>query len=232
MSDIEVEIDEALRQRLEARRPSPIDAQTGGSPRRSRRAKVNTGQRWMRWLHVYMSMIAFVVILFFGITGLLLNHPQWLDGDQVTTTTLNGTLPNEVIVEGDRVEFLAVSEYLRSEHGVHGEVTNFDQVGAEGSINYTAPGYGASARFDVNSLEYDVTVRSEGFVNAMRDLHTGSDSGSAWSLIIDIAAVFLVAVSITGLGIQLLMRKRRRSALLWMAGGTTIVVILMWIALS
>ena len=182
----------------------------------------------MRWLHVYMSMIAFLVILFFGITGLLLNHPTWLGGDDVVTTDLAGTLPASVVADDGRVEFLAVSEYLRSEHGIGGEVTNFDQVASTGSINYTGPSYGASARFDVETLDYQVTVRSEGFVNAMRDLHSGSDTGGAWNLVIDISAVFLVAVSVTGLGIQLLMRKRRESALAWLAAGAVLSIALIW----
>ena len=186
----------------------------------------------MRWIHTYMSMIAFLVILFFGVTGLLLNHPSWLGGDEIVTTTETGTLPPTVVTEDGRVEFLAVSEYLRSTHGIGGEVTNFDQIRAEGSINYTGPAFGASARFDVNSLAYTVTIREEGFVNAMRDLHTGGDTGVAWSLIIDVSAVFLVLVSISGLAIQLLMRKRRVSALTWMAGGALVTVVLIWLTLA
>jgi len=182
----------------------------------------------MRWVHVYTSMIAFIIILFFGVTGLLLNHPSWLGGNEVVTTTFEGTLPASVTNGDGDIEFLAVSEFLRSEHGIGGEVTNFDQVASEGSINYTGPSYGASARFDVETLAYDITVRSEGFVNAMRDLHSGSDTGAAWDLVIDISAIFLVVVSITGLAIQLFMRKRRRSALTWLAGGALVSIVLIW----
>lgn len=185
----------------------------------------------MRWLHVYLSMVAFVVILFFGLTGLLLNHPSWLGGDELVTTTIEGTMPETVRDEGGDVEFLAVSQFVRDEHGVVGEVTNFDQVRSEGSINYTGAGYGASVRFDVETLVFDITIREEGFVNAMRDLHTGSDTGTAWQWAIDISAVFLVAVAITGLAIQLFMRKRRGSALAWLAGGTVVTILLIWWAL-
>lgn len=184
----------------------------------------------MRFLHVYTSMIAFLVILFFGVTGLLLNHPSWLFGDEVTVTTVAGTLPESVRVDGGEVEFLSVSEFVRSEHGVGGEVTNFDQVGGEGSINYTGPGYGATLRFDVSTLDYELTLREEGFVNAMRDLHSGSDTGTVWGLVIDGSAIFLVVVAVTGLGIQLFMKKRRRSALRWLAGASVLTVLLILFA--
>lgn len=184
----------------------------------------------MRFLHVYTSMIAFLVILFFGVTGLLLNHPSWLFGDEVTVTTLDGTLPDSVRTDDGGIEFLSVSEFVRNEHGVGGEVTNFDQVGGEGSINYTGPGFGATLRFDVAILDYELTVREEGFVNAMRDLHSGSDTGSVWGLVIDGSAIFLVVVAITGLGIQLFMKKRRRSALQWLGGASVVTALLIWFA--
>ena len=234
---------DALRARIEAQRerqaargaPVQPTETAGDRPRHGRqpakRSSSAKAQRSMRWLHVYLSMVAFVVILFFGLTGLLLNHPSWLGGDEIVTTTIEGSLPETVRDDAGDVEFLAVSQFVRDEHGVVGEVTNFDQVGAEGSINYTGAGYGATVRFDVETLDFDITVREEGFVNAMRDLHTGSDTGSLWQWTIDIAAVFLVVVALTGLAIQLFMRKRRVSALSWLAGGTVVTILLVWWAL-
>ena len=32
---------------------------------------------WSRWLHIYLSLISFGAILFFSVTGLTLNHPDW-----------------------------------------------------------------------------------------------------------------------------------------------------------
>ena len=30
----------------------------------------------VRWLHVYISMLSFLAILFFAVTGITLNHPE------------------------------------------------------------------------------------------------------------------------------------------------------------
>ena len=43
--------------------------------------------RWSRWIHVYTSMVALLIVLFFGVTGITLNHPKWTFGDDVDTTT-------------------------------------------------------------------------------------------------------------------------------------------------
>ena len=216
-------MDDRLAARLQAQRSRQPQS---GAPKPGGRMSARF-QRWMRWVHVYVSMVAFVIIGFFGATGLLLNHPSWIGGEELVTTLEDGTLP-DTVRSGDGVEFLAVSEFLRSEHGVVGEVTNFDQVGNEGSINYTGPGYGATVRFDVASLDYTAVLREEGLVNAMRDLHSGSDTGSVWSFVIDVSSIFLVFVSATGLGIQLFMRKRRRRALSWLAGGSAVTLLLIW----
>ncbi len=182
----------------------------------------------MRWVHVYVSMVSFLIIGFFAVTGILLNHPTWLGGDQLVTTVVEGTLPDSVRTEDGGVEFLLVSEFLRSEHGVVGEVTNFDQIADEGSINYTGPAYGASVRFDVSTLEFTAAITEEGFVNAMRDLHTGSDTNAVWTWVIDITSGLLALVAVSGLGIQLLLRKRRTKALMWLALGMVVSVVLVW----
>lgn len=39
----------------------------------------------LRWLHVYVSMLSFLTILFFAITGITLNHPEWTLGLTQTT---------------------------------------------------------------------------------------------------------------------------------------------------
>lgn len=224
-------MDDRLAARLDAQRQRPT--RPGGA---GPNVSTNGGrpsarwQRLMRWTHVYVSMVAFVIIGFFGATGLLLNHPSWLGGEELVTTLEAGTLPSSVRTD-DGVEFLAVSEYLRSEHGVVGEVTNFDQIGDEGSINYTGPAYGASARFDVVTLDYSIRITEENLVNAMRDLHSGSDTNRVWNLAIDASAVLLLVVSVTGLGIQLLMRKRRASALGWLAVGSIVTTTLVWFTL-
>ena len=231
MSDIEARI--AEQQVRQADRGFAGDSSTD-EQRKAKRAKKRSNriQKWMRWSHVYVSMVSFFIIGFFGITGLLLNNPSWLGGEDIVTTVEEGTLPETVRVDGDEVEFLLVSEFLRSEFDIGGVVTNFDQIGNEASINYTGPAFGASVRFDVVTLDYSVRITEEQFANAMRDLHTGSDTNAAWNWVINISAGVLVVVALSGLGIQLFLRKRRTKALLWLGAGTVAVVILGWLTLA
>jgi hypothetical protein len=38
---------------------------------------------WSRWLHIYLSMFSFVIVLFFSVTGLTLNHLEWFPEKEV-----------------------------------------------------------------------------------------------------------------------------------------------------
>jgi len=194
---------------------------TSASRRRS--AKAN---RWMRWLHVYTSMISLLVVLFFGITGLTLNHPSWTFGDGVDRSTYSGSLPGEYLAADGDPDFLAISEYARSEYSVGGDVADYGVAGGEGTISYKGPGYAADLFFQVDSGEFDLVVEQQGFVAVMNDLHKGRDTSSTWKWVIDISAIVLVVVAVTGLGIQLFQRKRRTRALVLGGFGGLVTVVL------
>lgn len=202
------------------------DAAPGRTPRRSVRT-----QRWMRWLHVYTSMISLLLVLFFGLTGITLNHPSWTLGDDPERITDTGTLPSGLVpgtsaTDTSDVDFLAISEYARNDLGVHGAVGDYGVDGGSGTITYQAAGYLADLTFDTTTGDYELVVDQQGFVGVLNDLHKGRDTTSSWKWVIDIAAVFLVVVAITGLCIQLVYRKRRRVALA-LAGGFTVVSVVL-----
>lgn len=198
----------------------PVVAASAAEPaepvpaRRARPAGAGRGtQKWARTIHVYTSMVAFVIVLFFGVTGITLNHPTWTFGDGVDVTTESGNLPIATTMADGSVDFLSISEYVRDEYGVTGSVDSFDVTNGEGSIAYKNPGYSAELFFDVATGEFELTTEQQGWVAVMNDMHKGRDTGAAWKLVIDLAAGFLVVISLTGLVLQLFLRKRRRPAL-------------------
>ena len=201
-----------------------------GSSGRPARWKRETS-KWARTLHVYTSMIALLVVLFFGFSGLTLNHPTWTIGGKATSHKYSGTLPVTVERTDGSVDFLAVSEYVRDKYGVTGHVNSYDATNGQGSISYRNPGYAADLFFDVKSAKFDLTIEEQGWVGVMNDLHKGRDANSTWKWIIDISAIFLVLISITGLVMQVFLRKRRRSALVSAAVGAVVIVVLMLLTL-
>ena len=46
----------------------------------------------VRWLHIYLSALGFLALLFFGVTGFTLNHPQWFYDEAEDVHELQGNL--------------------------------------------------------------------------------------------------------------------------------------------
>lgn len=187
--------------------------------------------RWSRILHVYSSMVALLVVLFFGVTGITLNHPTWSIGDAVTRTTVSGTLPFPVTRDG-AVDYLAISEYVRATHGVTGSVDSYEANATEGSIGYRKPGYAADLFFTISDGSYQLVVDQQGFLGVINDLHKGRNAGSSWKWLIDVSGLLLVVIAFTGMVMQLFLRRRRRSAFILSGVGAVLMILLIWITLS
>ena len=158
-----------------------------------------------------------------------MNHPSWTFGDDPTTIEYTGTLPDGWN-DGGTVDFLAVSEFARSEYDVHGEIGDHGTSGTQGSITYKAAGYAADLLFDTDTGEYTLTVSELGWVAVMNDVHKGRDTSGSWKWAIDLSAGLLVVVAVTGLGIQVFQKKRRRRALVFAASFTVLSIV--WIVIA
>ena len=203
-----------------------------GPPRRRTRSTSSAkAQRWSRLLHVYLSMIAFAVVLFFALTGITLNHPEWTFGTSPTRTTKVGTLPSTAVRNGV-VDWFTVSEYLRSKEDVRGSVSDKRADDLEGSIVFKGPAYEADARFRIADRSYTLTTESQGFVGMMNDLHKGRDTRSSWKWLIDVSGAFLAFVSFTGLSLQFFLRRRRRSAFVTAGVGGALMLVILLMAIQ
>ena len=181
----------------------------------------------LRWLHVYTSMTSLLVVLFFAVTGITLNHPDWLAGE--STTEYSGRLPAGWKTPSG-VDWMIVTEHLRGAHGVHGSVADRRADDTEGSVTFKAPGYAADCFFSMADGSYQLTVASQGAIGWLNDLHRGRDAGGAWAWLIDVSGVFLALLSVTGLGLLVYLKKLRVSALLTLAAGCALTIVLMKLA--
>lgn len=202
--------------------PAALKANGNSSNRRTYRVA--------RWIHVYASMLALLLVLFFSLTGITLNHPDFFEGSSSTSTS-TGTLPFTPTSNGD-VKWLDVAEYVRSSKGVSGHVTNYSVSGTTGVLEFRKPGYVADVQFDTGTAKFQVRVEQQGLVAVLDDLHKGRDSSPGWNWTIDVVAGFLAVVSLTGLLMQFFLRKRRRSAYIIAGVGLVVGVVLMFLGVA
>ena len=168
-------------------------------------------------------MVSLLIVLFFAMSGLTLNHPTWTLGGSGSRNTISGILPT-AWKSGDTIDWFVVSEHLRNHDDVHGSVSDHRADATQGSIAFNGPGYAANALIDVTKGTYQLTVDRQGLLAVMNDLHKGRDTKRSWKWLIDVSAILLITISLTGLGLQFFLRKRRRSSFSSVAVGIAVVL--------
>jgi hypothetical protein len=177
-----------------------------------------------RWLHIYLSMASFVVVLFFAVTGLTLNHADWFGG-QVKINKLAGTLNPRWVKTKDTtaVAKLAIVEFLRNKNSIKGSVSEFRIEDDHISVSFNGPGYAADTYIDRDNGRYKITETRFGLVAVLNDLHKGRDAGKSWAMVIDVTAMLLTIISLTGIVMICLMKKKRLSGLLMVITGAVVI---------
>ncbi|QDV35263.1 hypothetical protein ElP_31660 [Tautonia plasticadhaerens] len=222
----------------------PTDPPASPSPARSTRPgrRRSIGTRFAgfaRWLHIYLSMFGLAAVLFFSVTGLTLNHPDWFFANVESIDEAEGRIPApwmhldvpEGAEEEDRVDRLRVVEHLRAEHGVRGSLVEFYVDEYECFVTFKGAGYAADAQIDRETGDYLLTQTSLGPVAVLNDLHKGRDTGPAWSAAIDASAAVLTIISLSGLILLFYLKLRRNPGLVVATVGAAVVVavVILWV---
>jgi hypothetical protein len=173
-----------------------------------------------RWLHIYLSMISFAIVFFFALTGLTLNHADKF-GDQVKSVQEKGRLDLNWVKGTDtaKIAKLEIVEYLREKNNIKVALSDFRIDDSQIGVSFKGPGFAADAFINRATGEYDLTKTSAGFVGIINDLHKGRDTGPLWSVFIDVAAILMTLVSLTGMLLLLLIKRKRISGLIVAALG-------------
>lgn len=198
---------------------------------------------WSRWLHIYLSMFGMATVLFFSVTGLTLNHPDWFFEEN--TRSVSGTLNTDWLNTGNpppsdwdeydfshTVEKLQVAEFLRLEHRLTGSVSDFLAFEDECEVTFQGPGYAATARIDRATGDYTLDVTANDLVTIMNDLHKGRHSGATWSWVIDVSAILSALIAVSGFLLIFFLKLKRRSGLVVSVVGLAVMVAMYWVATS
>jgi len=179
---------------------------------------------WSRWIHIYLSMFSFIVVLFFSVTGLTLNHLEWFPEKEVITELKGNIASNWVnISDTSKIDKLKIVEFLREKNKVKGLVNDFRIDDSEISISFQGPGYAADAYIDRLTGKYELTTNEMGAIAFLNDLHKGRDTTQSWKWVIDLSAIFLIVISLSGLILLLFLKKKRLMGLILLLIGGIIL---------
>ena len=179
--------------------------------------------QWIRWLHIYGSMLGLCATLLFAVTGLTLNHAEWFESGEPAVRSLTGALDKALL--GATVDKLAVAETLRDRHGLKGKVSEFAIDDAQCLVVWKGPAYSADATIERGDGSYQLEESRRPLMALLDDLHKGRDCGPVWSFVIDASAVALTFLSATGLWLLFYLKKKLRTGLVVALVGTVLLLL-------
>lgn len=202
-----------------------------------------------------MSLLGFTSLVFFSVTGITLNHPEWFGTDaqrvvehqgdlhqnwlrsaasstgaaapppaaaniSAANTPAANTNSEEPSGESLHVSKFEIVEHLRQAHRIRGAVSEFRVDEAECLILFKGPGYSADTVINRETGHYTITETVMGAVAIINDLHKGRDSGPVWFWVIDITALLMIFVSVTGIILIFFLKRKRWSGIITAVVGT------------
>jgi uncharacterized protein len=180
-------------------------------------------KKWLRLLHTYVSLYALLLILFFGLTGFIMNHPEWFGLGELRTETRIAQTPVELCAGGDR---LAIAEYLRANHGLKGLVQACDLATNRITVSFARAGRRAEVVIDPATGETRIDLETKGMAAILAAIHSGEHTGRFGRRLIDAAALFLILTALTGIALWGTLAIRRETGLIWLLASLALALIL------
>jgi hypothetical protein len=181
-----------------------------------------------RWLHLYLSMFSFLIVLFFAATGLTLNHADWFTR-AAKPTLMKGSVDAGLLKDADSdASKLAITGYLRRTHGIKSALSDYRVDDSECDVSFKGPGYAADVSIDRATGRYQLAETRQGAIAILNDLHKGRDTGRVWPLVIDASAVLMTLVSATGLVLIFFLQKHKMAGFAAIGIGALICILVYW----
>ncbi|MCJ8319528.1 MAG: PepSY-associated TM helix domain-containing protein [Colwellia sp.] len=164
-----------------------------------------------RLLHVYVSMILFSLLIFFSVTGVTLNHPEWFKSITPSTNEMELTLPiNHVSGESiSQAEIDDITLQVEQALEINLKDAMFEVMTDELYFALKKAGISTTITVDLTSGEVFYEQINYGLWAIVNDLHKGRNTSVFWQWVIDITSVLFIVFAVTGF--MLAMPQRRFS---------------------
>ena len=175
--------------------------------------------KMMRAIHSYSSMLVLVLLLFFAITGITLNHPDLIisQAGQVSQQSELELPPYLQLAElpesaAEQAEIAAqFRDWLSQEHQLKASVFSYtfeiDDMLLE--LDFKRPAGYATVLVDFQSGTAAIDTEFAGYLALLNDLHKGRNAGTSWTLLIDLTAIACIVFALTGFYLLLKQPSRR-----------------------
>ncbi|WP_436915922.1 PepSY-associated TM helix domain-containing protein [Acinetobacter gandensis] len=187
--------------------------------------------RHARYVHGWLSAFAFLILMFFALTGLFLNNPNWFESAKDENTVTVSMTPDLLAkVKGQENPSTDILNFVRAEHTLVGRFQSSEVLDGEVMIRLESPAGSTDVWAMLDTGEIEVSSKPASTVSLINDLHRGKNAGTAWSWLIDISAITILILSIAGFILFLSIKSRLLTHLLLTAASLAVLILFIWIA--
>ncbi len=155
---------------------------------------------YSRMLHAYISAFAFLALMFFSLTGLFLNNPQWFQTVKSPTQEQSLTLPAQDISSAlkAKVPMNELAKAVGRHTVVRGIYKSGEIIEDEALLHFEGVKGKSNIVINLKSGLTEVTLEHASPLSVIQELHRGKNSGHIWKIVIDITAYLILALSLIG----------------------------------
>ncbi|SBS29784.1 hypothetical protein MAQ5080_01502 [Marinomonas aquimarina] len=190
--------------------------------------------RWARWLHIYSAAPVLLLMMFFALTGVTLNHLSWNLGD-TEQSSQSLELPSALLDLDWQSESsqtaLSVLAWLDQEHGFNGVDIEINWELEEQLLLLHLEGPQGSYAIEVYPEDemVDVFVRDLPFLEMLNNLHRGKHVTGFWRWLSDISGVCMLIFCLSGLWLLMVNTVQRATTLSWVSMGSVVMVLTVYL---
>lgn len=199
-------------------------------PRHQRQSQLNQFTGIMRKIHIYSALPVLLLMVFFAVTGILLNHPEFEVGE-VDNKVTEIALPNWVSKMNDwpknySSHSLFLLQWLDKEHDIRGVdfATEWDEYDELLIVDLSGPN--GSTVIEVFFQEQIIAVdhRKLSTFAMLNNLHRAKHVTGFWRTVSDISAVCMLLFCLSGFWLVIVNRLERVPANITMLIGSSIFI--------
>ncbi|HUO22648.1 MAG TPA: PepSY-associated TM helix domain-containing protein [Caulobacteraceae bacterium] len=183
-----------------------------------------------RMLHAYLSAFAFLLLIFFSATGILLNHPEWFDAYKPAASEADFTLSSAELSAAKAAQDPgpSLARAAAAHAPLPGAYASADIEDGQALVRLDGPKGSADLTIDLASGKTQARIGRANFLAIAQDLHRGKNSGVAWRWVIDVSAWLVMGLSLVGYVLFFSLRFRLRNSLILTAVSLLTLTAIAW----
>jgi len=166
-----------------------------------------------RLIHIYVSMALLTLLLFFSVTGITLNHPEWFSDNKVDVEEKE-LMITSLLIENPPLsprQIANVSELIEQKLSISLKNSIIESTEEELFYSIKKAGKNTAITIDLTSGELFFEHTNYGWWALMNDLHKGRNTSVFWGWIIDITSVLCIVFALTGFILAMPQRRFNRT---------------------